>query len=225
MKQAYQHLEPDNTHYQFINDQITGLVKKWNNTHTKQTDPKVIAEAFKTIFKYHRWIAVDDIEPVIDLGLMGHFGENKGLNTETIFTWFKENSKQKRDNQIKTHAAYGKTESFISNNERVKTRKECIVIFMKWYKYYKETMELGAEFYHYIPVFLRWFRSLGYITLTLEQEVAMQKEESNTLHSLRSKLTRKAKKHDTVLSVFMEAFKMAVKNDYDIEPELLNLKI
>ena len=225
MKQAYQHLEPGNTYYKFINDQITGLVKKWNSAHTKQTDPKIIGEACKTIFKYHRWIGVNDIEHVFDLGLMGHYGENKGLNNETIFFWFKEDSKQTRDNQIKTHAAYEKTNTFIPHDQQKRTRNECIEIFMKWFKHYQETKELGAEFYHYVPVFLRWFRKLGYIDLDIESEVDMHKEESKALCSLRSKLTRKAKKHDTVLSVFMDAFKLAADNNYDIKPELLNMKL
>ena len=224
MKQAYQHLEPSNTHYKFINDQIAGLVKKWNSTHTKQTDPKVIGEAFKTIFKYHRWIAVDDIQTVIDLGLMGHFGENKGLNTETIFSWFKSNSAQKRENLLKNHTAYEKAETFIPIGQRKQTRNESIQVFMKWFNHYKETRELGAEFYHYVPVFFRWFKKLGYIHLDPETEVKMQDEESKALHSLRSKLTRKPKEHSTVLSIFMEAFKLAVDNNYDILPELLRCR-
>ena len=124
MKQAYQHLTEGTTYYSHISDMIKKCVDVWNSTHTSKTDIKVIAQVFKTIFKYHHWIKVDEIEPAIDLGLMGEFGENKGLNTETIFNWFKGHSKSQKANELKTHSAYTTESTYISMEQRKETRQQ-----------------------------------------------------------------------------------------------------
>ena len=226
MKQAYQHLEKGTTHYQFINDQITGLVKKWNMTHTKQTDPKIIGEAFKTIFKYHHWISVDDIEPVIDLGFMGEFGENKGLNNETIFSWFKENSKRTRANEIKNHSAYKTENTFIPDWQRKETRLQLIETFMKFYNEYIETKTYNPDIKPFVPVFFRWFKKLGYIELDEQVEQDMFDYESKALRNMRTIFSKKPdSKNSTVKDLFKDAFIVAANNNYPIEDQLKSLEL
>ena len=226
MKQAYQHLEPGTTYYQLINNQITGLVKRWNLSHIKQTDPKVIGDIFKTIFKYHHWIKIDDIESVIDLGLMGEFGENKGLNSETIFNWFKQHSKQSRDSEIKSHGAYHTESTFISMNQRKETREALIKKFMEFYNQYQKEKVL-PDMNHYVPVFFRWFKKLGYITLSEEQEMEIHEAEVKANREFRSILTqmKKGPVSKTAKEVFVESFQLAANNNYPIYDQLKQMEI
>jgi len=222
MKQAYQHLNQENTYYDFINDQINKLVDRWNASHTRQTDPKVIGDAFKRIFQYHQWIKVDDIEPTIDMGLMGVYGENKGLNSETIFKWFTGFSAAKRKTELENHTAYAVKDTFISHEQRKQTRIELIEIFMKFYKAYQETGVMNSKINHYLPVFFRWFRKLGYIELTDQQELDVVTFEAQRLRGRRSVLSKKkdTKETRTVKHIFFDAFQLAANNNYPIEGQL-----
>ena len=212
MKQAYQHLQKGNTYYEFIKAQIDNLTERWNLSHIKKTDPKAIGDIFKTIFKYHHWIKVDDIESVIDLGLMGEFGENKGLNSETIFNWFKQHSKQSRDSEIKSHGAYHNEHTIISMNQRQVTRTALIKKFMEFYDSYQKTKVL-PDMNHYVPVFFRWFKKLGYITLTEAQEMNIHEAEVKANRDLRSILTqmKKGPVSRTAKEVFVESFLLAAE--------------
>jgi len=227
MKQAYQHLEKGCTYYNLINDKIQDLVKRWNLSHVKQTDPKVIGEIFKTIFKYHHWIKVDDIEPAIDLGLMGEFGENKGLNSETIFNWFKVLSKRTRENEIKEHSAYQHEKTFISMEQRAETRASLIQTFMNFYDEYKKTKVYNSDMDHYLPVFYRWFKRLGYIIIDKETENKIQTDEALLLRDMRGFFMQKKNKENrrTQKGIFIEAFIIAAENDYPIYNQLKQMNL
>ena len=161
MKQAYQHLQKETTYYNYVSDKIKLCVDKWNSTHNSKADIKVIADIFKTIFKYHHWIKVDDIEPSIDLGLMGEFGENKGLNNETIFNWFKGYIKRQKDNELKNNSAYQTEATFISNEQKEETRLSLIQTFMNFFNEYSRTKVYNSAMDHYLPVFFNWFKNLN----------------------------------------------------------------
>ena len=227
MKQAYQHLEPGTTYYQFINDQITDLVKRWNLSHVKKTDPKVIGDIFKRIFKYHHWIKIDDMESVIDLGLMGEFGENKGLNSETIFNWFKQHSKRLRENEIKSHGAYHSEGTFISMSQRAETRKVLIETFMSFFDEYKKTRVYDPAMNHYIPIFFRWFKRLKYIEIEEDIETEILADEALLLRDMRSFFMQKKNKgkRQTQKGIFIEAFIIAAENNYPIEEQLKEMEL
>ena len=226
MKQAHQHLSPGNTHYDFINDQINNLVERWNASHTRQTDPKMIGDAFKRIFEYHKWITIDDIKPAIDLGLMGEYGENKGLNSETIFKWFTGYSNQIRKNELQSHLAYDVKDTFIPHEQRKETRKELIKIFMDFYNEHQKTKVFNPKMNHYIPVFFEWFRKLKYIDITDEKELSIVSFEANSLRNIRTLFSKKpdTKESHTMKMIFIDAFKLAAKNNYEIEKQLTEMK-
>ena len=226
MKQAHQHLNKENTHYQFIKDQIDNLVERWNASHTRQTDPKMIGDAFKRIFEYHKWITIDDIKPAIDLGLMGEYGENKGLNSETIFKWFTGYSNQIRKNELQSHSAYQDRDTFISYEQRKQTKKELIEIFMDFYNEYQKNKIFNPKMNHYIPLFFKWFRKLNYIDLTDEKELSIVSFEADSLRRIRTLFSKKpdTKETYTMKMIFMDAFKLASENNYEIEKQLNELK-
>ena len=227
MKQAFQHINPGTTYYDHITDQIKKTVETWNSTHNSKVDIKVIAKIFLTIFKYHHWIKVSDIEPAIDLGLMGDLGENKGLNTESIFNWFKGYSKRMRDNEIKTHSAYKTESTFISMEQRKETRDSLIQTFMNFYDEYKSTKAYDKEMNHYLPVFFRWFKNLGYITIDEDKEQEMYKQHALMLRDMRSFFMQKEGKQNTITAktIFIDAFNLAIENNYPIQEQLKQMKL
>lgn len=227
MKQAYQHLTEGTTYYQHITDQISKLINTWNDTHTKQVDPDAIVNIYKTIFKYHHWIKVEDIEPSIDLGLMGEFGENKGLNTETIFNWFKGHSKNEKSNELKTHSAYQTESTYISMEQRKETRASLIQTFMNFYGDYIKTRVYNPEMNHYLPVFYRWFKKLGYIDVSESYEERILNEEVLRLRDLRSFLSKKNvdTPTKTMKIIFMESFNICADNEFPLEEQLKEMNI
>lgn len=227
MKQAHQHLQKGNTYYDLIKSHINTLVERWNASHTRQTDPKIIGEAFKRIFEYHKWISIDDIKPAIDLGLMGKFGENKGLNSETIFKWFTGYSNSIRAQELKSHSAYHTKDTFIPHEQRKQTRKELIEIFMNFYKEYQETQVFSGRMNHYVPVFFQWFRKLKFIDITNKKELSLAESESESLRSMRTLFSKKpdSKETHTMRRIFLDAFKLAANNNYEIEEQLNSLKL
>ena len=229
MKQAHQHLSPGNTHYNFINDQINALVERWNESHPtykRPADPKIIGDAFKRIFEYHKWISIDDIQPTIDLGLMGTYGENKGLNSETIFKWFTGYSNAKRKAELENHTAYDVKDTFIPVEQRKETRKELIFTFMEFYHSYQETKVLNPKMNHYYPVFFQWFRNLKYIDITDEKELSVVTYQADALRNIRTLFSVKpdTKETETMKSMFLDAFKLAANNNYPIEQQLNEMK-
>jgi hypothetical protein len=222
MKQAYQHLSKGNTYYDHVAEMVKKCVDVWNSTHNVKADINVIADIFKTIFKYHHWIKVDDIEPSIELGLMGEFGENKGLNTETIFNWFKGYSRSQKENEIKSHSAYQTKSTFISEEQRKEIRLSLIQTFLNFLEEYKKTKVYNSEMDHYIPVFWRWFKKLGISTITDDDEMRMLVNESERLSDLRSFLERKTTKREstTVKKIFIETFIEVSGMDIDFETQL-----
>jgi uncharacterized LabA/DUF88 family protein len=157
---------------------------------------------------------------------MGEFGENKGLNSETIFNWFKVLSKRTRENEIKDHSAYQHEKTFISMEQRRDTRSALIKKFMEFYDSYKKT-KVVPDMNHYIPVFFRWFKKLKYITLTGAQEIKLQEEtvkENQDMRSILASLKTKGKKSSIKL-VFIEAFILAANNDYPIYHQLKQIDL
>ena len=226
MRQAYAHLEPTASYYSEIESQIKRLVENWNNTHNSKCDFRTIAEDFKRIFKYHKWISIDDIQPAIDLGLMGQFGENKGLNSETIFKWFTGLQKMKSKNELKTHSAYKSEFTIISKDQRAQNRKELISVFMGFLTEYQKSKTLNPSMNQYIPIFFKWFKKLGYIQIDESKENEMREHETKALRDLRTILSRKpGKKTETLKSIFLESFKLAAENNYPIEEQLNKMKI
>lgn len=226
MRQAYQHIEPTNTYYSEIKESILKLAKNWNDTHNSKCDPQVIFDDCKRIFKYHKWISIDDIEPAIDLGLMGEFGENKGLNSETIFKWFTGWSKTKNQNELKSHSAYKTESTFISISQRKETRNALIKAFMNFYSEYRKTKQYNPKMDHFIPVFWRWFKKLGLITISEDEENIMIKAESEKLNSMRVFFSEKqTKSTKTQKKMFIEMFDMVCGQDIDIELKLNSLSL
>lgn len=227
MKQAYQHINFGTAYYDFIKDQISHLVNTWNSTHAKQADLQTIADACKTIFKYHHWIKVDDIKGAFELGIMGEYGENKGLNNETIFNWFKTASARVKKSNMDSNTAYESKPTFLTPEQRQETRLSLIQTFMNFHDEYKKTKAYDSKMDHYIPAFFRWFKSLGLVTLSDDQEEEMFKAESLKLSDLRSFLSqgKKHKRVETQKSLFIDVFIMICENDYGIENQLKAIKI
>jgi len=226
MRQAYAHIEIGNTYYQELKDKVLNLAKNWNDTHNSKCNPQVIFDDCKRIFKYHKWISIDDIDPAFDLGLMGEFGENKGLNSETIFKWFTGHSKAKSKNELQGHTAYKTETTFISMEQRRKTRDALIDVFMDFFDEYQKTKIYNPLMDHYIPVFYRWFKKLQYITSTEEQDVEIAKTEAMKLSNMRSFLSRKPdQKINTQKKIFIENFILAAENNYPIEEQLKKMKL
>ena len=227
MKQAYQHIEPGTTYYDFIKDQISELVNTWNSTHAKQSDLQTIADACKTIFKYHHWIKVEDIKGTFELGLMGEYGENKGLNNETIFTWFKTASARAKKHNMDTNPEYECKPTFIPEDQRRETRLSLIQTFMNFHDEYCKTKVYNSKIDHYIPAFFRWFKKLGLVSLSDDQEDEMFKDESLKLQDMRSFLSqgKKHKRQETQKSLFIEIFMGVCDQDYGIETQLKSIKL
>ncbi len=227
MKQAYQHIEPGTTYYNFIKDQISGLVNTWNSTHNKPAILQTIADACKTIFKYHHWIKVEDIKGTFELGLMGEYGENKGLNNETIFTWFKTASARAKKHNMDTHQDYECKPTFIPEDQRKETRLSLVQTFMNFHDEYKKTKVYDSNMDHYIPAFFRWFKSLGLISINDQQEDEMFTQESLKLSDMRSFLSqgKKHKERDTQKKLFIEMFINICENDFGIEDQLKSIKL
>ena len=227
MKQAYQHIKLGTSYYDFIKDQISTLVNTWNSTHAKQSNLQTIADACKTIFKYHHWIKVDDIKGTFELGLMGEYGENKGLNNETIFTWFKTASARQRKAEVDNKSDYNSEPTYIPHEQKRETRLSLIQSFMNFHDEYKKTKVYDSKMDHFIPVFFRWFKKLGLITLSEDQEDEMFKSESLKLQDMRSFLSqgKKHKRRETQKSLFIEIFIAVCENDHGIETQLKAIKL
>ena len=227
MNQAYQHIEPGTHHYENIKASVIKLVDQWNSTHIKPSNHQGIFDACKTIFKYHRWISVDNIESIFELGLMGEYGENKGLNSETIFNWFKVSSAMARKDKINHHTAYQTSnEPELSEEQkqakRQEVRTELIEVFMKYYNVFVETGEIDATIKKYYVVFWAWFRKLGLVDITEEEENRLNEVEAKHLRDLRSKL-RSPELSDAVYKKFIEIFRSL--EGFDIENQLNSIKL
>ena len=157
---------------------------------------------------------------------MGEYGENKGLNSETIFKWFTGYSNQIRKNELQSHSAYQDKDTFISYEQRKQTRKELIEIFMNFYNEYQKTKVFNPKMNHYIPVFFEWFRKLKYIDLTDEKELSIVSFEADSLRRIRTLFSKKpdTKETYTMKMIFMDAFKLASENNYEIEKQLNEMK-
>ncbi len=212
MKQAYQHIEPGTEHYEFIKGQLQNLIDRWNSVHPKsQVDPNIIAKEFKSVIRYNHNITVDDIRPAIDYGMMGRFGENFILDSQTIYRWFTGWLKQKVNERIKGAEAYKVSSEPEPSEEqkqanRQEIRTELIEVFMKYYNFYLEHDEVDGNIKRYYVVFWSWFRSLGLVDISEEEESRMNEVEAKHLRDLRSKLST-PELSESKYKKFIEIFK------------------
>lgn len=223
MNQAYQNIEEGKPRYEEILSLIKELCKRWNGTHTKQSDPHLIADELRRIFSYATWISVDDIKPTFDLGLMGEYGENMGLNAETMYRWFKGNSACGRKEDLKNHVAYQKEDEIITDDQKRATMDSLIEIFMVYYDYYKENKQMKPGINHYVPVFWKWFKKLELIDISDDQENEMDEVESKYLRDLRSKVQGISELKETKNKLFIKAFKEVIDLGIDIEAQLKSI--
>lgn len=180
MDQAYKHLKEGSKRYLEINELLKDLILTWNETHKTKSDARVISDAAKRIFEYNHWIMVDDIKPVFDLGLMGKFGENMGLNAETLFRWFSTYSREQRE---KNKPMEKKVE--ISIEQRKKTRNECLKIFKSQLDNFKRSGSLGENGKQYLPLWISWFVKIRYMDYTQDD---LKKYRENQLKGFRDPL-------------------------------------
>jgi hypothetical protein len=195
MNQAYQHLKEGTEHYNFIKENIVSLINRWNAVHTKsQSIPDAVIKEFKSVIYYNHNITIDDIKPAIDRGMMGQFGENYILDAQTFYRWFTGLMKQKVNERIKGAEAY-KVSNVPDITEEQKqanrqaTRTELIEVFMKYYNFYMEHGEVDGNIKRYYVVFWDWFRKLGLIDISEDEESRMNEVEAKHLRDLRSKLS------------------------------------
>ena len=228
MNQAYQHINPGANYYQYISDQIKDLVNRWNGAHSKNmVDPKLVIGEFKRVINYKRNIEVGDIKPAFDLGMMGQYGENFVLDSQTINRWFSGWLKQKITERLKDAQAYkGSNEPKLSEEQkqakRQGVRNELIEEFMKYYNFYLEHGEVDGNIKKYYVVFWSWFRKLGLVNISEEEEIRMNEAEAKHLRDLLSKL-RSPELSDAVYKIFIEIFKSL--EGLDIETQLKSIKI
>ena len=228
MNQAYQHINPGANHYQYISDQIKNLVNRWNGAHSKNmVDPKLVIGEFKTVINYKRNIEDGDIKPAFDLGMMGQYGENFVLDSQTINRWFNGWIKQKIAERIKGADAYkGSNEPELSEEQkqakRQEVRNELIEVFMNYYNRFIQTGEIDATIKKYYVVFWSWFRKLELVDISEEEESQMNEAEAKHLRDLRSKL-RSPELSDAVYKKFIEIFKSL--EGFDIENQLKSIKL
>lgn len=228
MNQAHQHINPGANYYQYISDQIKDLVNRWNGAHAKNmVDPKLVIGEFKTVINYKRNIEVGDIKPAFDLGMMGQYGENFVLDSQTINRWFSGWLKQKIAERIKGAEAY-KTSNVSELSEeqkqakRQEVRTELIETFMEYYHSFVKTGEIDPTIKKYYVVFWKWFRNLGLVDISEEEENRMNEVEAKHLRDLRSKL-RSPELSDAVYKKFIEIFKSL--EGLGIETQLKSIKL
>lgn len=228
MNQAYQHINPGANYYQYISDLIKDLVNRWNGAHSKNmVDPNLVIGEFKSVINYKRNIEVGDIKPAFDLGLMGQYGENFVLDSQTINRWFSGWLKQKIAERLKGAEAYkGSNDTELSEEQkqtkRREVRTELIETFMKYYNDFVETGTIDPTIKRYYVVFWIWFRKLGLVDISEEEENRMNEVEAKHLRDLRSKL-RSPELSDAVYKKFIEIFKSL--EILDIETQLKSIKL
>lgn len=228
MNQAYQHINPGANYYQYISDQIKDLVNRWNGAHAKNmVDPKLVIGEFKSVINYKRNIEVGDIKPAFDLGLMGQYGENFVLDSQTINRWFSGWLKQKIAERLKGAEAYkGSNDTELSEEQKQakkqEVRNELIEVFMKYYNFYLEHGEVDGNIKRYYVVFWSWFRSLGLVDISEDEESRMNVAEAKHLRDLRSKLSS-PELSESKYKKFIEIFKSL--EGLGIEDQLKAIKI
>lgn len=195
---------------------VTNLINQWNKTHTNQVDAQSIFDACKRIFNYHKWIQVHDLKITFERGLMGEFGENKGLNDETIFRWFVEYGKEVNKKRAATTTQQHR---IISQEQRQKNRNDLIVVFMGHWNHYKKTGRF-ANLDHYLPIFVRYFKNLGLIDVSEEEIKQLHINELTA-----RKDPRKPPPESTIKKLFLETFQKLVSQDYPIEDKLKAMKL
>lgn len=229
MNQAYQHINPGAKHYQLISDLIKDLVNRWNGAHSKNmVDPKFVIGEFKSVIKYNLNITVDDIRPAIDRGMMGQYGENFTLESQTIYRWFSGWLKQKVTERLKGAEAYkGSSEPELSGEQKLAkrqaTRAALIETFMEYYNAFIETGEIDPTIKRYYVVFWDWFRKLGLVDISEDEESRMNEVEAKHLRDLRSKLTT-PELSESKYKKFIEIFKQDLEG-LDIETQLKSIKL
>lgn len=195
MNQAFQNLKEGQPHFKEIKDSITELIERWNNSHSKsEVDPAAVIKEFKSVIAYNHNITIEDIKPAIDCGLMGQYGENYNLDAQTFYRWFTGWLKQKVNERIKGAESY-KTSNvpelsdYQKQAKRQEVRAELIQVFMKYYNFYLEHGEVDGKIKRYYVVFWSWFRALGLIDISEDEESRMNEVEAKHLRDLRSKLS------------------------------------
>lgn len=228
MNQAFQNLKEGQPHFKQIKASITELIERWNNSHSKSVaDPESVIKEFKSVIYYNHNLTVDDIKPAIDRGMMGQYGENYNLDAQTFYRWFTGWLKQKVSERIKGAEAYkGSNEPELSEEQkqakRQDVRDELIEVFMNFYNDFVKTGEVSPSIKRYYVVFWIWFRKLGLVDITEEEENRMNEVEAKHLRDLRSKL-RSPELSDAVYKKFIEIFKSL--EGFDIETQLKSIKL
>ncbi len=228
MNQAYQHLKEGTEHYKFIKESIVSLINRWNAVHSKsQIIPDTVVIEFKSVINHNRNITIEDIRPTFEAGMMGVFGENYNIDAQTFYRWFTGFQKQKFSGNLKAHTAYKvSNEPELSEEQRQakrqEVRDELIEVFMNYYNRFSETGEIDATIKRYYVVFWAWFRKLGLVDITEEEENRMNEVEARHLRDLRSKL-RSPELSDAVYKKFIEIFKSL--EGFDIETQLKSIKL
>ncbi len=228
MNQAYQHISPGANYYQYISDLIKELVNRWNGAHSKNmVDPKLVIGEFKSVINYKRNLEVGDIKPAFDLGMMGQYGENFVLDSQTINRWFSGWLKQKIAERLKGAEAYkGSNEPDLSEEQKQAKRQEVraalIETFMEYYNKFAKTGEIDPTIKRYYVVFWSWFRSLGLVDISEDEESRMNEVEAKHLRDLRSKLSS-PELNESKYKKFIEIFKNL--EGLDIESQLKSIKL
>ena len=228
MNQAYQHINPRAKHYQYISDLIKDLVTRWNGAHSKNmVDPKLVISEFKRVINYKKNIIIEDIKPAIDLGMMGQYGENFTLDSQAINRWFSGWLKQKVTERLKDPKAQkAPNEPELSEKQkqanRQATRAALIETFMEYYNKFMETGEIDPTIKRYYVVFWDWFRKLGLVDISEDEESQMNEVEAKHLRDLRFKLTT-PELSESKYKKFIEIFKSL--EGLDIETQLKSIKL
>lgn len=228
MNQAYQHINPGSEYYEVIRDQIKTLIERWNSVHIKSpADPSAVSVEFKSVINYNKNINVEDIKQAIERGMMGQFGVNYVLDSETIYKWFIGWQKQKINERVKGAEAY-KTSNVpeLSEEQKQAKRREIraalIETFMEYYNKFIKTGEIDPTIKRYYVVFWSWFRSLGLVDISEDEESRMNEVEAKHLRDLRSKLSS-PELNGSKYKKFIEIFKSL--EGLDIETQLKSIKL
>jgi hypothetical protein len=158
---------------------------------------------------------------------MGKFGENYILDSGTIYRWFTGWLKQKISERLKGATAYKvsnvpKLSEEQKQAKRQQIRTELIEVFIKFYNDYLLSGEIDPSIKKYYVVFWSWFRSLGLVDISEEDESRMNEAEARHLRDLRSKLNTpelSTSKYDKFVEIFksIDALK--------IEDQLKSIKL
>ena len=149
-------------------------------------------------------------------------------NITTISTFFFNSFPPlKNQNELKTHSAYKTESTFISMAERKENRRALIEIFMKFWNQYKKTRVYNSAMDHYLPVFFRWFKNLGYIQITEDEKINRARFEADRLSDIRTIFSKKpdTAETNTLKKIFIDHFQLAVDNNYPIEDQLKKMKL